>query len=440
MKGVLFVAVLAAGADVGESAVTETNTTSTTSRTTTTATTTTYSCTNTKQGETQVLCKSLDQCIPESYLCDGGDADCDDASDEKDCPTSGPIECLEPWSSDLSDSGKYFLYVPVGEVQCNAVVDALNSFEGVVEMYCSSGRLRFATSTACDGPKDELNKFADVELNCYGTELYVEEGGRCRNTVAALNGILARKETDCSDHSTFQAVDGRCPCHEGFIGKDWLKHEDYVASLLEQNHCAFSDGTSCSSAGTVDVTGSCACDGPETGLGRTCSEFNNAKDCNSAGIVKLTGVRGVNETGTCTCDEGFFGAACYSDNSTCSFAGIVNISTGRCTCDIDKGFIGTKCDKLDILAECDQPLISNASYQSSECAGGLVCEDVRGVNKCISGPCDPTLPRNSECGKGLVCTNVSNTCVSDRASAIANDVGAATIGAIIVGILVPMLV
>jgi len=30
--------------------------------------------------------------------------------------------------------------------------------------------------------------------------------------------------------------------------------------------------------------------------------------------------------------------------------------------------------------------------------------------------------------------------VSDRASAIANDVGAATIGAIIVGILVPMLV
>jgi hypothetical protein len=38
------------------------------------------------------------------------------------------------------------------------------------------------------GPKDELNKFADVELSCYGLELYVEESIRCQSTVAALNG------------------------------------------------------------------------------------------------------------------------------------------------------------------------------------------------------------------------------------------------------------
>jgi hypothetical protein len=38
------------------------------------------------------------------------------------------IQCVEPWS-DISGTGKYFLFVPVhdGEDQCDAVADVRNS-------------------------------------------------------------------------------------------------------------------------------------------------------------------------------------------------------------------------------------------------------------------------------------------------------------------------
>ena len=38
----------------------------------------------------------------------------------------------------------------------------------------------------------------------------------------------------------------------------------------------------------VDNEGKCTCDGPETGLGPTCSEFSNANNCGGVGVVNAT--------------------------------------------------------------------------------------------------------------------------------------------------------
>jgi hypothetical protein len=104
---------------------------------------------------------------------------------------------------------------------------------------------------------------------------------------------------------------------------------------------------------------------------------------------------------------------------------------------------------LDLNAACDGPwtdlaqwqkdLFADTAWNSSECADGLICDSVS--SRCVSGACDPTLERNAECGEGLVCSEFSLKCIRDpeRSSAITVGVGAATIGTLIVGLGMPML-
>ena len=58
--------------------------TTTTTTSTTTTTTPTFSC----KDDTYFMCTSKDQCVRTKLVCDGGNPDCDDGSDEQDCTTT----------------------------------------------------------------------------------------------------------------------------------------------------------------------------------------------------------------------------------------------------------------------------------------------------------------------------------------------------------------
>jgi hypothetical protein len=60
------------------------------------------------------------------------------------------------------------LQVQAGDAECDAVVAALNTFEGVTGMYCDIYEdLRFSSSSKCEAAKNQLNTFSDVDLDCY---------------------------------------------------------------------------------------------------------------------------------------------------------------------------------------------------------------------------------------------------------------------------------
>ena len=54
-----------------------------------------------------------------------------------------------------------------GDAECDAVVAALNTLEGVTGMYCDSTEwLVFGSSSKCEPAKNQLNTFSDVDLDC----------------------------------------------------------------------------------------------------------------------------------------------------------------------------------------------------------------------------------------------------------------------------------
>jgi hypothetical protein len=108
------------------------------------------------------------------------------------------------------DGSNNYLEVKAGSVQCDAVAAALNTFEGVTGMKCDSTEwLRFGSSAECQAPKNALETFSDIDLDCVNGYLWTAtDGARCERSVAALNKLLA-----CIDSSsgTLQ-TDGGCEC------------------------------------------------------------------------------------------------------------------------------------------------------------------------------------------------------------------------------------
>jgi hypothetical protein len=62
------------------------------------------------------------------------------------------------------------LQVQAGDAECDAVVAALNTFEGVAGMYCRQDGhidgLQFGSNYNCEAAKKQLNTFSDVDLDC----------------------------------------------------------------------------------------------------------------------------------------------------------------------------------------------------------------------------------------------------------------------------------
>jgi hypothetical protein len=227
---------------------------------------------------------------------------------------------------------------------CSSHANALNTFEGVSGIYCSNSGLMgsYSSSAECDANKDALNKFPDVDFaTCaarYGHGLNGEYN----------NGYYLRTV--------------------GYFG---------TRTVAALNKLLVDNVFTCSSAGTVDAAGRCTCDGPETGLGRTCSELSNAKDCSSVGTVDVNG--------DCVCDDPLLGAgSCnctaasecpYSNSKTCNSAGTVDVS-GKCTCTDSAIGNGPTCSEFSDSISCNSAGTVDATGKCT-CKSGRYGTDCR---------------------------------------------------------------
>jgi hypothetical protein len=170
-----------------------------------------------------------------------------------------------------------------------------------------------------------LNKLVADNVYTCNSAGTVDDNGKCTCT-AGYTGTTCQDIDECAGQSCSNhgsCKDGinqfTCECTAGYTGTT-CQDIDECAGQLCSNHgsctdginkftcectagytgttCQFSNANTCNSAGTVDATGTCTCDGPETGLGATCSELSNAKDCAGADASLRLGT--VTPTGTCT--------------------------------------------------------------------------------------------------------------------------------------------
>lgn len=130
--------------------------------------------------------------------------------------------------------------------------------------------------------------------------------------------------TTCSDAGSFNLTTGECDCNgpETGVGAS----------------CEFNNKDACNANGEAQPGGACDCYGPETGLGSTCNEYSNAKTCSNAGVVSAVEVKSEDSSQEstwsfsceCTGSATGVGPTCseYSDSATCNGAYKVDPSLG----------------------------------------------------------------------------------------------------------------
>lgn len=199
--------------------------------------------------------------------------------------------------------------------KCDAAADALNKIDGIDGVGCqvhfNYGEVHYFSlfvlgRTQCNAVAAKMNQMvAAAPCNRVGT---YQSDGTCSCTTPNAIGHVCQ----CNGVGTAQAVrksetDGTCVCNGGFLG----------------SACEYSDATTCSNFGVVNSTGQCtctqqqsvrnatngcACLGPESGLGPTCSELSNTKTCTDHGVAQ--------PDGTCLCSTGYTGASCAGECAT----------------------------------------------------------------------------------------------------------------------------
>ena len=184
------------------------------------------------------------------------------------------------------------------------------------------------------------------------------------------------------------------------------------------------NSAACGGVGTVSALGECTCNGPESGLGPTCTEYSNAKNCNGAGVV--------DNGGGCTCKDPTigWGPTCseISNAKTCNGAGVVD-KDGTCTCNGPKSGLGPTCSEYsnsktcngagvvdkDGTCTCTDPEVGNgptcAEYSNSKTCNGNGVVDNEGKCTCT----DP------EVGNGPTCSEYSNSKTCNGAGVVDNE-------------------
>lgn len=108
--------------------------------------------------------------------------------------------------------------------------------------------------------------------------------------------------------------------------------EVVVVGTTTQKQVCVTKTATCSGVGKLLDDGiTCNCNGPETGIGPTCSEHSNGKTCNGRGIATYNAITKLASCSNCTDPAIAVGDRCqFSNPTTCNSFGIVSIN-GTCT-------------------------------------------------------------------------------------------------------------
>jgi len=168
--------------------------------------------------EGQARCANQKQCIRESFVCDGGEPDCDDGSDEANCTDSGPDECDEGQAQCANGQCIRESYVcDGGAPDCDDGSDEANCPDSGPE-ECDEGQAQCANgqcireSYVCDGGAPDCADGSD-EANCpdSGPEECEEGQAQCANGQCIRESYVcdggAPDCADGSDEANCTAVD-----------------------------------------------------------------------------------------------------------------------------------------------------------------------------------------------------------------------------------------
>lgn len=191
------------GCQKGDKPTTVTTSTSTTTTTSDTSTTSTFHCTPTKAGEERVLCKSMDECVRLSFVCDGGAPDCDDGSDEDECSTT--TTTTPPFACDYD------------------------------EMMCGSGDQCVRKRYGCDGEPDCDDK--SDEKGCEETTQRTERS-TTKTTTTTTRTTKTITTTKTQTTTTEDKCIGEGDCADGFEFADALKNSPLYSTPVKCRMCA----------------------------------------------------------------------------------------------------------------------------------------------------------------------------------------------------------